>query len=117
MLRTIDRVFGLMILGCVGHTLGTMKFYPAMSDVWVWSLGTSLAGFLLGATNLLRASRLNDKPLAAITLTGTAAFAFVAIGFGRSIHNMADPRVVGNLIIATALVALSARSLTERVTR
>jgi hypothetical protein len=36
--------------------------------------------------------RAGDKALAAITLVGTAAFAPVAIGFGLSIHNLADPR-------------------------
>jgi hypothetical protein len=115
-MRKIDLTFGwLMILGCIGHTLGTMKYYTALSDVWVWSLGTSLAGFILGALNVLRATRSPDKAVAAITLPGSAAFVLIAIGFGVAIHNLGDPRVIGNVVIATALALFSLSTLVKSV--
>jgi len=105
MLRAIDRVCGwLMILGSCGHTAGTLAGYPFMSQIFVWSLGTSLAGFLLGVLNIVRAGRSSDRTLAAITTAGTCCWVLVALGFGKSINHFLDPRVAGNLAIAGALL-------------
>ena len=111
-MRMTTRVFGwLMVLGSCGHTAGTFKGYPMMSQIFVWSLGTSLAGALLGALHILRAGRFDDKPLAAIAGVGTAMFALVAVGFGKSIGDLADPRVLGNFLIAAVLVISSLATL------
>ena len=111
-MRTIDRTFGwLLILATCGHTMGTLKFYPAMTDVWVWSLSASLAGAILGAINIIRAGRSGDGALAVVTAGGCAGWALMALAFGSSIHNLRDPRVVGNVFIAAVLLACSCATL------
>jgi hypothetical protein len=114
MLKNIDRAFGyLLILASCGHTAGTFKWVPFMSGMFVWSLGSSLAAALLGVLNIVRAGRLDDKTLAVITAAGTTGWALVALGFGKSIHNMLDPRVLGNVFIAVVLVLFSAVALRQ----
>ena len=44
MLKVIDRIFAcLLILGGVGHTIGTILWTPPMSGIFIWSLGAALA--------------------------------------------------------------------------
>jgi hypothetical protein len=114
-MKTVNIALGsLMILGSCGHTVGTFLGYPIMSQIFVWSLGTSLAGALLGALNILRAGRLHDTALAAITAVGTAGFALLALAFGKSIANPADPRAMGNFGIAAVLVIFNLVALGRR---
>lgn len=102
-MRTVDRTFGcLLVLGSVGHSIGTVRWMPATSDAFVWSLGSSLAAALLGALNLVRAGRPGDRTLAAITAVGTACWMLVAFGFGRSIGNRGDPRALFHALVAAA---------------
>ncbi len=75
-----------------------------MSGMFVWSLGASLAAALLGVLNVVRVGRPHDKVLATITAIGTACWALLALAFGKSIGNMLDPRVLGNVIISVVLV-------------
>jgi hypothetical protein len=111
-MKTTDRTFGwLLILATCGHTIGTLKFYPFMTDVWVWSLSASLAGAILGAVNIIRAGRPGDGALAAVTAAGCVGWALVALAFGNSIHNLRDPRVMGNVFIAAVLVVCSCATL------
>ncbi|PYU12574.1 MAG: hypothetical protein DMG37_13000, partial [Acidobacteria bacterium] len=92
-------------------TIGTIMWTPPMSGIFIWSLGAALAVYLLGALNLIRAGRPNDKALAAITLVGTACWAVLAFTFGKSIHNLLDPRPLSHVIIAIILVIFSAMTL------
>jgi hypothetical protein len=111
-MKIVDRTFGWLLVLCTcGHTLGTFKLIPLMSGMFVWSLGSSLAMALLGALNLVRAGRPEDKTLATITAIGTFAWLLLALAFGQSIGNMGDPRVVGNAVIAAALVVFSIATL------
>jgi fucose 4-O-acetylase-like acetyltransferase len=117
-MKTIDRTFGwLLILATCGHTIGTLKFYPFLSDLWVWSLSASLAGAILGAINIIRAGRSADGALAAVTAGGCIGWALMALAFGSSIHNLRDPRVVGNVFIATVLVICSCATLRRSFSR
>lgn len=112
MLKVTDRIFGwLLILGSCGHTAGTFMWLQPMSGMFIWSLGSSLAAALLGALNIVRAGRPNDKTLAAITTIGTACWALLAVGFGKSIGNVLDPRVVFHVIVATVLAVLGGITL------
>ncbi len=115
MLKTIDRVFGcLLVLGACGHTAGTLMWLKPMSGIFIWSLGSSLAGLLLGVLNLVRAGRPNDRTLAVITTIGTACWALLAVAFGASIGNVLDPRAAGHTIIALVLVAFGILTLLRR---
>jgi hypothetical protein len=82
-----------------------------MSDVFVWSLGASIAGFLLGALNLVRAGRPADKTIAYITVVGTFLWAMLAVTFGVSIGHVFDSRVVINVVISGALIAFGMRMI------
>ncbi len=111
-MKTADRVFGwLMILGTCLHTTGTFLLTKFMSDVFVWSLGASIAGFLLGALNLVRAGRPADKTIAYITVVGTFLWAMLAVTFGVSIGHVFDSRVVINVVISGALIAFGMRMI------
>ena len=106
MLRTTDRVFGvLLVLGSCGHTAGTLLWIPAMSGMWIWSLGSSLAAALLGTLNIVRAGRPEDRTLAVITTLGTAVWALLALAFGISIGNLLDPRALMHFVVSVVLVS------------
>lgn len=107
-MKRVDRIFGwLLILGAVGHTVGTVLWTQPMSGIFVWSLGSSLAGALLGTLNLVRAGRPSDKTLAIITAIGTACWGILAFTFGLSIGNIFDPRPLSHTLISIVLVIFS----------
>jgi hypothetical protein len=111
-LKIIDRIFGaLLLLGAVGHTVGTIMMTPPMSQIFISSLGASLACFLLGALNLVRAGRPDDKTLATITMAGTVCWALVAFAFGKSIGNVLDPRALMHMTVSVVLVIFCAITL------
>ena len=112
MLKTVDRIFGcLLVFACCGHTVGTFLWTQPMSQIFIWSLGSSLAGWLPGTLNIARAGRPDDKTLAIITGVGTACWALVTFGFGRSIGNVFDARVLGHVVISIILVIFSGVTL------
>jgi hypothetical protein len=111
-LRTVDRLFGaLLIVATVAHSVGTVVMTPFLSGLFVWSLGSSLAGFLLGVLNLARAGRPQDRALAAIVAIGTTCWIIVCLGFSLSIRNLFDPRPVSHELISLVLVLFSIRTL------
>lgn len=111
-MKIVDRIFGvLLILGTCGHIAGTLMLAPAMSGIWIWSLGAGLCGLVLGPLHLVRAGRPHDRPVALIATLGTAGWFFVALAFGVSIHHVLDPRPFGHMIISAALVAFGIRTL------
>ena len=112
MLKVIDRIFGwLLVVGSCGHTIGTLMWTQPMSGIFIWSLGSSLAAALLGALNIVRAGRPDDKTLATITAVGTACWALLAFGFGKSIGNVLDPRAMVHMVTAVVLVIFSGLTL------
>jgi hypothetical protein len=114
MLKVVDRIFGwLLVLASCGHTVGTILWTKPMSDIFIWSMGSSLAGLLLGTLNIVRAGRPDDKTLATITMVGTACWALLTFAFGRSIGNVFDLRVVGHVVISIVLVIFSAMMLSR----
>jgi len=120
MLKKIDQAFGvLLLLGGCGHTAGTLLWLPAMSGMWVWSLGAALAVLLLGALNLVRAARPHDRTIALITIVGTAIWGLLALAFGKSINNLLDVRALVHFVNSVVLVffgilTLRSTSRTER---
>lgn len=111
-MKVVDRVFCcLLILGGVGHSLGSFKAYGAKPDELLWSLCGSLFIFLLGIVNLVRAGRDGDRALGWITLVFNLCWLAAVIQFGRVIGNMADPRLIFFLIVMLVVLAMSVRSI------
>ena len=112
-MKIVDRVFScLLILGAIGHTAGSFLGYGSKPEVLLWSLGTSLFLFMLGAINFLRAGRPDDRPLGWITLVFNVCWILSALQFGHVIGNMSDPRVIGFSIVSMVLIGMSLRTMT-----
>ena len=107
----IDRAFAVLLsLGAAGHTMGSLTLLEAGSGIQVWSLGSALCAFLLGALNWVRAGRAADRTLAWITGLGSLGWLGVAVGFGLSIGRLGDFRVVWHGLCAVALTLFSFRA-------
>jgi hypothetical protein len=110
-MRSSDRTFGgLLFLGSLLHAGGSLSHYAAGTPELVWALSGSLAGGLTAAINLIRCERPQDFTLAWVALTASLAWFAVATGFGASIGNLFDPRVLWHAICALALVGFSLRT-------
>jgi hypothetical protein len=106
MLKVIDRTCAVVLgLGAaVGHTYGSFKAYGHDETTLLWALNASVLGLLLGALNLLRSARPDDRALAAIVGAGTVCWIISAARFGFLIDNPLDPRVLMFLLVSVILV-------------
>ncbi len=110
-MKALDRVFGwLLVLGGIGHGLGSYKAYSNQPMDLLWALSASFAIWLLAAVNLLRAGRKGDRALAWISFAGCVVWSGFAVWFGVLIGNVFDFRPMGNLIITLVLAVFSLRS-------
>jgi len=117
-MKIVDRVFGvLLILATCGHIAGTLIWLPAMTGMWVWSLGAALCGLVLGPLHLVRANRPCDRTVALIATLGTVGWFFVALSFGLSVHHLLDPRPLTHMIISAVLVGFGLRTLMGNAAR
>jgi hypothetical protein len=108
----LDRLFSaLLLLGSAAHAVGTFVFYTWPSEIFVWSLGTGLAGLLIGRINLLRVNRLNDNPLAWTCAVGALAWLGIVLAFGVVEGDVFDPRVVMHAVGAIGATAMSLRAI------
>lgn len=113
MLKNVDRAFAvLLILAAAGHSVGSIQAYH--STELVWALSASLCALLLAAINLLRVNRPDDRTLAWVAFSGSAAWLIVALSFGLSIGNPLDPRALTHAVIALVLVVFSLRTALGR---
>ena len=111
-MSVVDRVFGVLLLvGTVGHTIGTVVLLGPGHDAFIWSLGSSVASGLIGTLNLVRASRPADRTIAVITAVSSAVWIGIAFGFGASIGNVLDPRALFHAVVGAGLALLSLRTL------
>jgi hypothetical protein len=113
-MNAVDRGFGcLMVLGGIGHGLGSYKAYGKDPMTPLWALSASFAVFLLAAMNLLRAGRKAGRRLAWICATGCAVWIGFALWFGARIGNVFDLRPLVNAIIALVLCLFSVRTAVQ----
>ncbi len=112
--RTLDRVLGwVLILGGIGHSLGSLQAYKADQVQLLWSLSASLLVWLLGAINLVRAGRHGDRALAWVCLAGNLAWLIAALRFGVLIGDVLDFRPLTFTVLTLGLSGFSVRSLTQ----
>ncbi len=102
-----------MLLGGIGHGIGSYKAYGNDHMVLLWAWSASLAVFLLAGVNLLRAGRPADRALAWISLGGCLAWMGCAAWFGQLIGNVLDFRPLVNFVVAAVLAIFSMRSLLQ----
>jgi hypothetical protein len=93
----------LLVIGGLLHALGTVLAFAPFSDVWVWSLGSTLAAILIGALNWLRPSRAADRPLVITVMLASFAWVFVVLAFAISIGTLFDFRVLWHVICGLGL--------------
>ncbi len=111
-MKVLDRVLSvLLILGGVGHTLGSFQAYKNDQMTLLWSLSASLFIFLLGALNLVRAGRDRDVALAWLCLAGGLCHIVSSLRFGFLIGNFFDFRPLIFVIITLGLCAMCVRTL------
>lgn len=111
-MRTVDRVLGwLLILGGVGHSIGSLQAYrhDQMQLLWAWS--ASMLVWLLGAVNLLRAGRSGDSALAWICLIGNLAWLAASLRVGVLIGNIFDFRPMIFAVLTLGLCGFCVRTL------
>jgi hypothetical protein len=106
-----------MILGGIGHGIGSYNTYRNERMNLLWALCASFAVFLLAALNLLRTRRAGDLTLAWISFAGCITWAGFVLWFGLLIGNLFDFRVLINLVITLALAAFSLRYVLQASSR
>ena len=109
--KNLDRTFGvLLMLGAVGHTLGSFKTYGSRPIELLWALCASLLIVLLGAINLLRANRPGDAALAWICVGGVVCWLACTFTFGHLVGNLLDFRIVIFAVLSIGLIIFGLRS-------
>jgi hypothetical protein len=109
--KNLDRTLAvLLMLGAVGHTLGSLKTYGDQPIVLLWALCASLLVVLLGAINLLRVSRPADAALAWICVGGMVCWLACTLAFGHLIGNLADFRIVIFAVLSIGLIFFGVRT-------
>ncbi|HUQ77001.1 MAG TPA: hypothetical protein VM183_19940 [Burkholderiales bacterium] len=108
----MDRIFGwMLVVGGLLHAWGSWTGYRNAPELLLWAWSGSLAALLLAALNLLRIGRPTDRELAWVSFAGCLAWIAVALGFGKAIGNVFDPRALIHAINAAALAVMSLRTV------
>jgi hypothetical protein len=102
----------LLGLVAAGHFTGTFLFYPAGSEVFVWSLSGGVLALAVIVLNLVAMS--GERAHLAAAGLFSLAWAGLALGFGLAIDAPADPRVLMHVLVALALVVLDGAALAGR---
>jgi hypothetical protein len=111
----LDRILSiLLILGGIGHTLGSIHAYKDEPMTLLWSLCASLFVFTLAAVNLIRAGRPADKPLAWTGLLAGLCWIVASLRFGALIGHLFDPRPMIFAVITLGLCIFCVRTLSRK---
>jgi hypothetical protein len=110
-MRILDRILAcIVILGSLGHGVGSYVAYRHEPVTLLWALSASMLWQLIAAINLLRTSRPTDRPLAWIAFAWSLAMAISAFTFGVLIGNALDMRALINGFLALGLAVFSVRT-------
>jgi hypothetical protein len=107
MLLKLDRALSIvLLLGALGHTLGSVRFYAGEPLTLLWALCASLLLVLIAAVNLLRTARPLDRALAWVSVAATASWLGVSVAFALVTGKPFDPRVVIFVALSLGLIVL-----------
>ena len=111
-MKILDRILScLLILGGIGHTLGSLHGYKNDQMTLLWSLCASLFVFLFAALSLIRAGRPKDTALAWLCLVAGLCWIAASLRFGVLIGNLFDPRPLIFGVLTLGLCAFCVRTL------
>jgi hypothetical protein len=111
-LKILDRILScLLILGGIGHTIGSLHFYKSGQMTLLWSLCASLFVFLFAAVSLIRAGRPQDTALAWVCLVAGLCWIAASLRFGVLIGNLLDFRPLIFGVLTLGLCAFCVRAL------
>jgi len=111
-MKIVDRVLSwVLILGGLMHAVGSAIGYRHEPMTLLWAISATEFVLMVGALNLLRAGRPDDKPVAWIAFAGSVAWAAGAVVFGRLIGNLLDPRALIHGLASAGLALFSLRTL------
>jgi hypothetical protein len=111
-LKILDRILScLLILGGMGHTIGSLQFYKSDQITLLWSLCASLFVFLFAAVSLIRAGRPQDTALAWVCLVAGLCWIAASLRFGVLIGNLLDFRPLIFGLLTLGLCAFCVRTL------
>jgi hypothetical protein len=111
-LKLFDRILScLLILGGLGHTAGSMRFYAGDQMTLLWALCASLFVFLFAAISFIRAGRPEDKTLAWLCLAAGLCWIVASLRFGVLIGNLFDFRPIIFTVLTLGLCAMCVRNL------
>jgi hypothetical protein len=116
--KNVDRALAcILLLGALGHSFGSFEAYARQPATLLWALCASVLVALLGVLNLLRANRPGDRPLAWITVAGTACWLAASIAFGILIHKPFDLRVVIFSLASVGLIGFGLKTAFGNLSR
>lgn len=104
----------LLALGGVGHLFGTFTGYEIGSEVFVWSLSATAFTFLIVFPQVLRIQRADDGPVRTAATVATIVWIGLALGFGASVGNIADPRAMMHAVVSALLVVTTVLGRSRR---
>lgn len=104
----------LLVLGALGHTMGSIQFYKNQPHALFWALNASILIVVVAAINWLRANRPNDSGLAWVSAAATFAYAGLSFGFGFLIGNPFDWRALSFGIVSLILAGSSLLTALKR---
>ena len=110
-MKIADRICGwILLLGAVGHSMGSLQAYGHRPELLLWAEGATLMLLLLGALNLLRVGRPGDHALAWVSFAGCIGWLIAVMAFGKLIGNYLDFRFLTQGIVTLALAGFSLRT-------
>ena len=105
-MKILDRILScLLILGGIGHTLGSLLGYKNDQMTLLWSF------FLFAALSLIRAGRPHDTALAWVCLVAGLCWIAASLRFGVLIGNLLDFRPLIFVVLSLGLCAFCVRTL------
>ena len=111
-MKILDRSLScLLILGGMGHTLGSLQFYKSDQMTLLWSLCASLFIFLFGALSFIRAGRPRDSALAWLCLVAGLCWIAASLRFAVLIGNLFDFRPLIFCVLSLGLCVMCVRTL------
>ena len=110
-MKIADRICGwILLLGAVGHSMGSLQAYGHSPELLLWAECATLMLLLLGALNLLRVGRPGDRALAWVSFGGCIGWLIAVMAFGKLIGNYLDFRFLIQGIVTLALAGFSLRT-------